>query len=62
MTLNQIKQALKENTEARGINAKAIAEYGTRNCAAVTRLHDTRWHLEARDMMLCRMYDKAAGL
>jgi hypothetical protein len=60
MTIAEIKTALKENAAARKANADAIAEYGTRNCAAVTRLHDARWFLEARGDMLCRMFDAAA--
>jgi hypothetical protein len=37
--------------------AAQIAHYGSRNCVAVVRLHDRRHDLEARDMMLCRMFD-----
>ena len=61
MTIAEIKTALKENAIARKENAAEIAEYGTRNCAAIVRLHDKRWDLEARGKMLCRMFDKAAA-
>ena len=39
--------------------ASQIAYYGTRNCVAVVRLHDRRHDLEARVMMLCRLFDAA---
>jgi hypothetical protein len=61
MTIQQIQSAIKENAAARALNAATLAEYGTRNCAAVTRLHDKRWDIEARGNMLCRLFDKAAA-
>ena len=61
MKIEELKTALKENAIARKENDAQIAEYGTRNCAAIVRLHDKRWDLEARGNMLCRMFDKAVA-
>ena len=57
MTKAQIIADLAETKAKLADLASQIAYYGARNCVAVVRLHDRRHDLEARSMMLCRMFD-----
>ena len=57
MTAAQIIADLAETKAKLAELTSQIAYYGTRNCVAVVRLHDRRHDLEARSMMLCRMFD-----
>ena len=59
MTKAQIIADLKATKAALVENAAHIAGYGNRNAVALVRLHDKRHDLEAREAMLCRMFDAA---
>ena len=59
MTKAQIIADMQKTKTALADLAPHIAYYGSRNCVAVVRLHDRRHDLEARVMMLCRMFDAA---
>ena len=57
MTKAQITADMIETKAKLSDLATQIAYYGERNCVAVVRLYDRRHDLEARSMMLCRMFD-----
>ncbi len=59
MTLAEIIADLAETKAKLADLASQIAYYGTRNCVAVVRLHDRRHDLEAREILLCKMFDAA---
>jgi hypothetical protein len=61
MTKAQIIADMTETKQILADLSEQIAYYGSRNCVAVVRLHDRRHDLEARSMMLCRMFDAAAA-
>lgn len=59
MTLAEISQKLKDTKAAIAAINKEIDAYGDRTCCAVVRLSDRRWDLEAREILLCKMFDAA---
>ena len=59
MTLAEISKALAETKAALAAVNQEIAYYGDRTCRAVVRLSDRRWDLEAREILLCKMFDAA---
>jgi hypothetical protein len=61
MSIEQLKAAIKENNAARAAVQSDLDYYGTRNCAAVVRLSDRLWDIQARGQMLCRMFDAATA-
>lgn len=59
MTLAEISKALADTKAAIAAVNQEIAYYGDRTCCAVVRLSDRRWDLQAREILLCKMFDAA---